>query len=216
MEDIITKLTMELKDMFGQDSSGHDLTHLQRVHNIALHLQEREGGDRYVIGIAAYVHDVHRIMPKEKGGYCTPTQSLPIIEAILKKAGVKKIPQILHCVEFHEEYAFSREGKTANDIETLIVQDADNLDAMGAMGIARTFMYGGAHGIPAWLPDEPFADVPYNEMGKDVSIIHHFHNKLLKLKENMNTRTAKDMAEHRHEFMEQFLKEYFSEWKGYA
>ena len=100
------------------------------------------------------------------------------------------------------------------DIETLILQDADNLDAIGAIGIGRTFSFGGAYKITMWIPDKPFDRQNFDESEKDPSIIHHFYSKLLKLKANMNTETAKKMADERHKFMKLFLQEFFDEWNG--
>ena len=122
--------------------------------------------------------------------------------------------KVLHCIEFHEEYDFSEKGKTVSDIETLIVQDADNLDAIGAIGIGRTFMFHGSKGDPMWIPEKSFDRERYDESVEDITPIHHFKHKLLKLKENMNTETAKKMANERHKFMELFLQEFFDEWNG--
>ncbi len=126
----------------------------------------------------------------------------------------EKLEKILHCIEFHEEYGFSKEGKTVNDLETLIVQDADNLDAMGAIGIGRTFTYCGKHQIPMWRPEIPFRRKFFQESKDDASTIHHFYSKLLRLKENMNTKTAQKLALKRHRFMEKFLAEFFREWRA--
>ncbi|MBM3234341.1 HD domain-containing protein [Candidatus Pacearchaeota archaeon] len=212
----LRKIEEEIKQEFHSDSTGHDIYHLKRVLNLALHIQEKEGGDKEVIAISALLHDIHRIIEKETGKYCTPKDSLETAKKILEKVRVEeeKIRKILHCIEFHEEYSFSKKGKTALDKETLILQDADNLDAMGAIGIARGFMFGGAHNIPMWLPDIAYERKFFDESEKDVSEIHHFYSKLLKLKDNMNTETAKKMALERHKFMEEFLKEFFDEWRG--
>ncbi|MEI7961722.1 MAG: metal-dependent phosphohydrolase, partial [archaeon] len=126
------------------------------------------------------------------------------------------IPKVLHCVEFHEEYGFTKEGKTASDLETLILQDADNLDAIGAIGVARTFSFGAAHKVPFWVPEKPFDRTNFDESEKDPSTIHNFYSKLLKLKDNFSTTTAKAMALKRHKFMEAFLKQFFAEWAGKA
>lgn len=185
---------------------------------MALNIQEEEGGDKLVVAVAAFLHDLHRIFQKKTGKFCSPKDSLPKIKEILKILSLpsEKLEKILHCIEFHEEYDFSKRGKTAKDVETLIVQDADNLDAMGAVGIARAFAYGGANKIPIWIPEVPFTRKTFEEAEEDVSEIHHFYSKLLKLKSNMNTQTAKKIAEKRHQILENFLKEFFKEWEGKA
>jgi len=213
-------LESKIRKMFSSESSGHDIYHLRRVMNLALHIQDKEGGDRLVIAFASFLHDLHRIMQNETGKYCQPSDSLPKLRELLTFAGVsdRKILQILRCVEFHEEYDFSDQGKTARDIETLILQDADNLDAIGAIGIARVFSFGGAHNIPIWCPDVPLdGESPWDETKPpSPSQIHHFHEKLLRLKDNMNTTTGRILAVGRHKIMVDFLEEFFKEWEGIA
>lgn len=209
-------LESHVRAMFKMDSTGHDMDHLKRVEKLALHLQEKEGGDAEIISTAALLHDVHRLMEKDRGSYCPPVESLPTIQKILEEIHFdpKKIEHVLHSIELHEEYGFSSTGKTATDIETCILQDADNLDAIGAIGIARTFSFGGAYGIPFWKPEIPFDREHYDEETRDPSVLHHIHAKLLKLKDNMNTATAKKMAEERHQFMLDFADRLMKEWNG--
>lgn len=209
-------LEAELERLFRYEGSGHDIHHLERVRNTADTLQQAEGGDRVVIETAAYLHDVHRLIQHETGRYCSPHDSLPMVEQLLEKTSLADSAKrhVLHCVEHHEEYGFTAQGKRVSDIETLIVQDADNLDAIGALGIARTFAYGGAHKIPLWMPEVPLEQGTYDDSTLEASSIHHFYTKLLRLKEDMNTATARRMAASRHAFMEQFLDEFFGEWQG--
>jgi len=216
MEKIIQQLEKEIKKLFHKESSGHDIYHLKRTLNNALTLQEKEGGDKLIIAISAFLHDIHRIIQKETGKFCSPKDSLSKVKEILDKINLteEQKEKILHCIEFHEEYNFSKKGKTVNDIETLVLQDADNLDAIGAIGIGRTFSFGGANNVTAWIPEKPFDRHTFEESEKDISTIHHFYSKLLKLKENMNTKTGKKMADKRHKFMEIYLDKFFREWKG--
>jgi len=218
IQETIKKLEKEVGKLFSSENSGHDIYHLKRVLNLALKIQEKEGGDRLVVAIAAFLHDIHRILQKETGKFCSPKDSLPKIKEIFKilSLPIEILEKILHCIEFHEEYDFSEKGKTTRDVETLIVQDADNLDAIGAVGIARVFTYGGANKIPIWLPEVPFTRETFDDFEEDVSEIHHFYSKLLKLKNNMNTQTAKKIAQKRHQILENFLKEFFKEWEGKA
>lgn len=216
IEDIIKKIKKELETRFKSEYSGHDIYHLQRVLGLALNIQKKEGGDKLVIAVASFLHDIHRIIETETGKFCSPKDSLTVIRKILEKINLpeEKVKNILHCIEFHEEYGFSKKGKTVKDIETLILEDADNLDAIGAIGIARGFMYGGANNIPMWRPEISFRRKYFEESKNDVSEVHHFYSKLLKLKHNMNTKTGRKIAKKRHEFIERFLKEFFNEWKG--
>lgn len=216
MKKIISQLENEIKDIFSNESTGHDIYHLKRVLNNALAIQKKEGGDRLVIGVATFLHDIHRIIQKETGKFCSPQESLSEIRKILAKTNIKeeKTKKILHCIKYHEEYDFSESGKSAKDLETLILQDADNLDAMGAIGIGRAFTFGGAHDMPMWITEKEFSRKNFDESKNDISTIHHFYSKLLKLKGNMNTQTGKKMAEERHEYMEKFLKRFYEEWEG--
>lgn len=215
-EEIIHQLEKQIKTVFHEESSGHDIYHLKRVLNLALTIQKTEGGNMLIIAVSSFLHDVHRIIQKETGEICSPKDSLGKVEEILNETNLSKTEKekILHCIEFHEEYYFSKNGKTVNDIETLILQDADNLDALGAIGIGRTFAYHGANKSPMWIPEVPLDNQGYDEFKNDPSAIHHFHIKALKLKENMNTETAKKMAQKRYDFMELFLQEFFNEWDG--
>lgn len=215
INEIIKKLDKYVMPMFKNDSTGHDRYHLKRTLNIALEIQSREGGDRLVIALAAYLHDIHRILSKDLGRYCYPKESLPKVEEILDNIKLDNDikEKVLHCVEYHEEYNFVESGNPVNDIETLILQDADNIDAMGAIGIARSFCYGGSKNIEMWLPEKPLNEKKFiGDSNLDYSTIHHFYSKLLNLKDNMNTKTGKLMANKRNEFMELYLKHFFDEW----
>lgn len=214
--EIINQLEKEVKDYFAGDSSGHDINHLERTKNLALKIQEKEGGNRLVVAVAAYLHDVHRIIQNKSGKYCTPRESLPEVERLMAKVELDNLDRILilNCIAVHEEYNFSSDEKSDESLEAMIVQDADNLDAMGAVGVARAFMYGGAHNMPMWVPDISVVDGAYDESKNDISVIHHFSHKLLKLKNNMNTGIGREMAICRYRFMLEFLAEFKSEWKG--
>lgn len=142
LEEYIEKIKPIVMKMFDKESSGHDIDHLERVTKIALYLQEREGGDRIIIGISAFLHDIHRIMQNENGGeFVFPRESLPTIRKILSNIDLteEQIEKICYCIEYHEEYNWN--GNNATDINTLILQDTDNLDAIGALGIGRCFTF---------------------------------------------------------------------------
>lgn len=218
LEKFIDLLRPEVKKFFKDDSSGHDINHLERTMKMALFLQSSEGGDELVIGVAAYLHDVHRILQNENGRYCSPKESLPIIEKLLNdvKFPEEKIPKVLHLIEYHEVYNWNKEEQV-NDIETLILQDADNMDTIGAMGIARSFSYGGANNRPLFDPNVPlnYNDDYKEENGnKDASTIHHFYHKLFKLGDNMNTNTAKILAKEKIDFIKAFVDKFMDEWNS--
>ena len=121
--------------------------------------------------------------------------------------------QILYCIEHHEDKNWN--GNNVSDINTLILQDADNIDAIGAIGIGRGFIYGNQYKQPQYIENIPFEDFEgYEEKIKDVSLMHFFHNKLIKLGKNMNTETAKEIASERIRFVELFIDEFIKEWNA--
>lgn len=207
-------LETKVKFFLTNESSGHDFSHAERVYKTACYLHQHEGGDLTVIGAAALVHDLCRPWEKETGKSHFGPEALKIIKQVLLEAGIDqtKIPAILDVVAQHDIYDWS--DKQQKSIELQIVQDADNLDAIGAMGIARTFEFGGAKGLEMYKPGENLVfSADYVEDPKiKTSTIAHFYEKLLKLAENMNTETGKKLAQQRHEFMKQFLKQFFAEW----
>lgn len=200
--------------LFQKDASGHDIGHLERTMETALYIQEKEGGDRIIIGISAYLHDLHRLMQNGNGCYVEPKQSLKTIENILSTLELtdKQINKICYCIEHHEHYNWN--GNNVDDLNTLIVQDADNLDAIGAIGICRAFSYGGAHSIPIYDPSIPLNEnINYFEATADeASTIHHFFHKLFKLRDNMNTKTAHELASKKTNFMISFVDQFMDEW----
>ena len=216
LEKYIEKIRPLVIELFKKDSSGHDISHLERTMNTALYLQKKEGGDRIVIGIAAFLHDVHRIMQNETGVFTFPKDSLDTIRNILSKIDLsnEQVEKICYCIEYHEQYNWN--GNNVDDINTLILQDADNLDAIGAIGIGRAFSYGGAHNVVMYDPNVPINEKnDYAESnGDDGSAIHHFYHKLFKLGDNMNTKTAKELAKKRTDFMKNFVNEFLSEWNA--
>ena len=215
-EKYIERIKPIVMDIFKNDSSGHDISHLERTMKLALHIQEKEGGDRLIIGISAFLHDIHRIMQNKVGHFVSPKESLDLVRDILSNTDLdnQTVNKICYCIEFHEQYNWN--GNNVEDINTLILQDADNLDAIGAIGIGRTFSYGGSHNVVMY--DENVELNNNNDFsesgGNDASTIHHFYHKLFKLKDNMNTVTAKKLAEERTNFMIEFVKEFLDEWNG--
>ncbi len=218
LESYIDKLVPIIKEMCDNNKTGgHDINHFLRTMKIALYLQTKEGGDQLIIGIASFLHDVHRLMQSERNEYVMPKDSLDRVLEIVELANLdlsdEQINKILFCIEHHEDYNWS--GSNVDDINTLIIQDADNLDAIGAIGIGRSFGYAAINNQPFYddkIPLEKFDG--YEEKLKDVSNIHFLNNKLIKLGDNMNTKTAKLIAQDRVEFIKKFIDEYIKEWNA--
>lgn len=214
--DLINQLRQKVEAYFSKDASGHNIDHLERTFNYALYLQSKEGGDKIVVGISAFIHDIHRILGAEQNRFVSPKESLPVVEEFLKDLDItdKQRKHILKAVEHHEEYAFGKGGVQVYDIESKILQDADNLDAIGAVGIVRTFKYGIAHNVIDYNPNVPLYTNDYEESSDDASTIHHINNKLLRLGLYMNTQTAKEIAKKKTELMKEFMDMYIEEVTG--
>ena len=221
LEEYIEQLKPYVIELFKSDSSGHDISHLTRTMNTALYLQEKEGGDRLIIGIAAFLHDIHRIIEsevnknKEEYKFVSPKESIPKVKEILShvKLSEEQVSKICYAIEYHEIYNWN--GNNVDDLNTLILQDADNLDAIGAVGIARSFSFGGAHSIIMYDDTVPLEGMNgFTEGDVDPSTIHHFYHKLFKLGNQMNTETAKQLAKNRTDFMKEYVKEFLNEWNA--
>ncbi|MBQ6174479.1 MAG: HD domain-containing protein [Clostridia bacterium] len=211
MEDIIARAADYARALFAGDSSGHDWWHTRRVWRLALHLAEAEGADPLIVQLAALLHDAD-------DAKLSPETSAEKLRArrFLEAEGLPEetIRRILHIIG-QVSYKGS-DSETPDSIEGMCVQDADRLDAIGAVGIARTFAFGGSRGRAIWDPDEqPRTELnERNYRSGGGCTVNHFYEKLLLLKDLMNTPAARRMAEARHRFMEQYLDEFYAEWRG--
>lgn len=217
MEQIFIPVANKVRSVLEAESSGHDYYHAERVLNNALYIQEKEcSGDRYIIGVSALIHDVCRPWEKETGKSHFGDEALERIRQMLIEINENEetITSVLEVVRLHDVYDWDNPQEKSIDLQ--IMQDADNLDAIGALGIARTFAFGGAHGLNMYIPgenhnfDKEFVEDPKHR----TSTIAHFYEKLLKLHENMNTDTGKKLGEIRHNRMTKFLDDFFEEWNG--
>lgn len=199
-----------VRNLLQNDCTGHDWWHINRVRNLALKIAKKEGGNPFLIEISALLHDVDdwKINKNEKtskAGEWLKTIKIPQSET-------EKILEII------DQVSFKGAGvkNSAATIEAKIVQDADRLDAIGAIGIARTFAYGGSKGRPIYLPEiKPELHENFESYQKNSApTINHFYEKLLLLKNRLNTTTAIEIAKNRHTFMETFLMQFFKEWNS--
>lgn len=206
-----TQIVLEIKSNFKNDFSGHDWHHIERVHTNALKIHEKEGGNREVISLLAILHDVsdHKL----NGGKLNHGG----VEAasIMRKIGVDN--DIINKVSpLVDEISFKGAGVSDQNscLESKIVQDADRLDAIGAIGIARAFAYGGSRGRPMYSPEvnAEMHDSFEVYANSQSHTINHFHEKLLLLADRMHTQAAKELAKERHDFMLQFLEQFHKEW----
>ena len=211
-EQIIDQTALYVRNELGEDATGHDWYHVDRVRRTALHIcKEEQVGNPFIIEMAALLHDIPDEKLNETAEAGKNKLDLFFESIALTKDEQNAIVQIIDSIS----YKGGRKSELKT-IEAKIVQDADRLDAIGAIGIARTFAYGGKKGQPIYNPNinvrEEMSLEDYRK-GKSSSI-HHFYEKLLKLKDLLNTETAKEMAEKRHQMMVLFLEQFYLEWDG--
>jgi len=212
-EEIINIVEQYVKNVCYNDSTGHDWWHIQRVYNNAMLINEKENSDKFIITLIAFMHDLydHKFYNGDIEEKLEETLKELDIYNNIPKNDIENI--IYSCANlgfssnFKEKKELSIEGK--------IVQDADRLDGIGAIGIARTFAYMGKKGKPLYDPNniELVDEEEYRKNGSKTSI-SHFYDKLLKIKDLMNTDTAKKIAQQRHKYLEEYLEEFYDEWNG--
>ncbi|MEX1191016.1 MAG: HD domain-containing protein [Brumimicrobium sp.] len=211
MKTVIQLVELLVQKQLEGEGTGHDWYHVDRVRNMALHIQSKEGGDVEIVEFAALLHDIsdHKFNGGDflKGGKIAKELLLSLN---IDKDKVDRISSIVDNVSFKG----SGVADNMTFLEGKIVQDADRLDAIGAIGIARTFAYGGSVGQPIYNPNiEPISHDSPEEYQKGRShTINHFYEKLLLLKERMHTSTAKTIAKERTKFMEEYLDHFYNEW----
>ena len=209
-QELIDKTIEKAKEFFKDDSSGHDFWHTLRVYNNAKNICMFEECDEEIVCLAALLHDFDDFkLTNSTEELENATKWLMENDYPLDK--IKLVKDAISTVSYK-----GKDTKVPNTIEGKIVQDADRLDAIGAMGIARCFAYGGKKGREIWNPDEEYNENMTEEEYKnnEGSSIAHFHEKLLLLKDLMNTTKGKEIAKGRHKFLEEFLKEFYAEWNG--
>ncbi len=195
---MIEKAIDYARGIFAGDSSGHDFDHTMRVYRMATRIAMEENADLQIVQLAALLHDVddRKLSP----GTCENKDNAV---SFLRLNGVEE-GKIRRIVQIISEISFSANKGTPTTIEGKCVQDADRLDAIGAIGIGRAFAYGGSRGRA--IHDPTGAD--------QTSTIQHFYDKLLLLKDLMNTPTGRHLAQRRHSFMCVFLEQFYGEWDG--
>lgn len=200
-----------VRSRFEKDNTGHDWFHIERVWKMACHLQEKEGGDRELIELAALLHDIsdHKLNGGHlnKGGQV----SSEILRSLnYPEERIQKVAVIIDAVS----YKGALVKDSMSSLEGKIVQDADRLDAIGAIGIGRAFAYGGSKGRAMYDPG--ITSEMHNSFEQyarsEGHTINHFYEKLLLLKDRLHTETAKKIGSERHQFMEEFLSRFLNEW----
>ena len=211
--DLVNKTILFVKETLENAEGGHDWFHIERVYKNAVSIADGEVCDMMVIKLASLLHDI----ADSKFHDGDETIGPKIARDFLESENIDEAT-IQHIINIIENSSF-KGGNTESQfssIELDIVQDADRLDAMGAIGIARTFNYGGFKNRPLYNPNS----IPNLHMSKEeyknskAPTINHFYEKLLLLKDKMNTETGKKIAQERHQFMVTFLSRFYAEWDG--
>ena len=212
-EFVIKKTEEYVRKTLEGEGSGHDWWHICRVWKTSVHIGKLEKADLFIVELAALLHDI------ADWKFCKGDDSVGPKLAVewLEKLEVEK-DVISHVADIIKDLSF-KGANTKTSMKTregMVVQDADRLDAIGAIGIARTFAYGGYKGREIYNPNiQPEKHNTFEQYKKSQGpTVNHFYEKLLLLKDLMNTETAKRIAEKRHNFIEQFLDEFFKEWDG--
>lgn len=213
MSALVEKVKKHVQEVFAHDATGHDWFHIERVHAMACHLQKHEGGNLELIELAALLHDISD--HKMNGGKLNAGGEVAydlLMELNCDKQLAMNVKEIVDGVSYKgahvQDSMRSTEGK--------IVQDADRLDAIGAIGIARAFAFGGAKDRPMYVPNhKPVMHETFESYASSKShTVNHFYEKLLLLKDRLHTKSAKEIGNHRHEVMEKFLEEFYKEWNS--
>lgn len=213
MNEILQQTAFFVKEKLQNAEAGHDWFHTERVWKLAKQIASTEICNQVVVELAALLHDIAD--PKFHHG--DETAALKIANEFLagKKISSEIIDQVLFIIQ-HQSFKNRKEIPSEIPIEMKIVQDADRLDAMGAIGIARAFHFGGFKNNPLYDPEIlPKLNMTKEEYKKSAgTTINHFYEKLLLLKDLLHTQKAKNMAEVRHAFMLHFLEQFLTEWNG--
>jgi len=213
-EQIIEKTRQFVEEKFTSEGTGHDWWHMYRVWKLAQRIAAAESDiDPFVVELGALLHDIADWKFHDGDMEAGPKAARAWLESLPVQADIiVQIEDIVRNVSFKG----ANVKQTMRSKEGQIVSDADKLDAIGAIGIARTFAYGGAHGRPMYDPAvKPELHQTFEAYkNSDSPTINHFYEKLLLLKDKLYTATAREIAAHRHLVMEQYLEEFYQEWEG--
>lgn len=214
-QQIIARTTNFVKETLHNAEAGHDWLHTERVYNNALHIASKEKVDHMVVSLGALLHDIADSKFHNGDEEIGPQ----LADKHLKSLGVEgdiidQVVDIIRHISFKN--SLDATSQYVPSMELKVVQDADRLDAIGAIGIARAFNYGGYKNRPLYDPAvKPNLKMSKEEYKKSSNpTINHFYEKLLLLKDQMNTATGREMAEERHDFMLRYLDQFYREWNG--
>lgn len=202
-----------VKEKLQNAEGGHDWFHIERVYKNSLLIAKEEDCDLTVVQLGALLHDIADSKFHNGDETVGPRTARSFLES--QNVGEATIQDVINIIE-NISFKGGNFEKKFNSKELEIVQDADRLDAIGAIGIARTFNYGGFKNRAMYNPEiQPNLNMSKEEYKKsDAPTINHFYEKLLLLKDKMNTKSGKKIAEARHQYMQDFLSQFYAEWNG--
>lgn len=212
MESVLIDQALEyVKKIFENDYSGHDYFHTVRVYKMATRIAMEEKADLEIVQLTALLHDVDDIKLSPQTHQNKDNAVSFLRDNNVDEATIEIICQIISEISFA-----GKDSVTPKTLEGKCVQDADRLDAIGAIGIARAFAYGGNHNRLMHHPDiKPSLNMDKEEYHNHISTtINHFYEKLFLLKDLMNTKTAKEIAKKRDQYMKEYIEEFMVEWEG--
>jgi uncharacterized protein len=210
---IIEKTCHFVEHKLAGDGSGHDWWHIYRVWNLAKAIAKQEGANSHIVELSALLHDIADWKFHDGDDTKGPRMAEQfLLENKVAREVIDPVVEIVATIS----YKGAGVATPMKTLEGKVVQDADRLDAIGAMGIARTFAYGGHKNRLMYHPDEkPVMHQSFAQYKKNTGhTINHFYEKLLLLKDRMNTASAKQMAAGRHKFMQSYLDQFYEEWDG--
>lgn len=210
---LIDKTIVFVKETLAQAEGGHDWFHIERVYKNALLIAASENCDLEIVQLGALLHDIADSKFHNGDETIGPKTARTFLES--ENVASATIDHVIAIIE-NISFKGGRVERKFSSIELDIVQDADRLDAIGAIGIARTFNYGGFKNRALYNPEiAPNLSMTKEEYkNNEAPTINHFYEKLLLLKDKMNTKTGKQIAQERHRYMEEFLEQFYAEWEG--
>lgn len=209
-QEIVDKVSFSSRQFHSSDTTGHDWWHVYRVWQMARHIAQREDAEIFLVELAALLHDMddHKIDGADAVNFPNARQTL--LSVNVDSVTTERVIAIISEVSFKG----AKVNTTPTTLEACVVQDADRLDAIGAIGIARAFAYGGSKNRLLFDPEvKPEMHSTFEQYRNSKgSTLNHFYEKLLLIKDMLNTQTAKSIASNRHSYMEMFVEQFLDEW----